>query len=439
MIKQLLKTCNKDEWLEILISNPDMWDTCPYKDEFTSEELLEWAQVQPNLSRNKIEILLKILADEPELLDSINLISIIPNPDDPLLTELICSHFSKASLKDWKRLVYNLPKLVKRCPFKRKLGPVVWFEVLKFVPEYACECPCLNKITDWETLLAEHASLIEYCPNKELHKLTSVSWCRILTHQPALLTHFRVPKLQTSDYVSVLAVAPELATTFRKWHLITPDDWEYLLINQPQFADKCKKWDKISTEGYIEMMAAHPEFAERFNAWDDVTNHDWSYLLRHQPNLIKCLHRPLDKHTWVDILEIRPEISRYCTCFHEFSVIDWSRVISPRNYHYIPPNFLKDPRIYTTSFVLKRPDIFFSNTAYCQQREWFAQFYPVESKGLDLDFPKLFELCLNYDRAEFLTKDHWKKMLVEYFSELSRIQSVFGTSKLKQAYLRGAI
>ena len=48
-----------------------------------------------------------------------------------------------------------------------------------------------------------------------------------------------------NGWLALLLEKPELASECDKWEKFNSWDWSRLLCKQPQFADKCDKWDEF--------------------------------------------------------------------------------------------------------------------------------------------------------------------------------------------------
>ena len=128
-------------------------------------------------------------------------------------------------------------------------------------------------------------------------------------------------------------------------------DWYYLIINQPQFADKCN-WDKLDQDNWTELLLKNPEYADKCD-WKKIKyDHLLKKLLRKYPQftdnfdyselnasaMVKlCLVQPLVfKHCrlenfsgrdWVDLLKNRPIFAEYCP-WEKLYAEDWCLLLA---------------------------------------------------------------------------------------------------------------
>ena len=95
------------------------------------------------------------------------------------------------------------------------------------------------------------------------------------------------------------------------WNMLDDLSWSLLLIEQPQFADKCNKWDEFTGITWSKLLSQQPQFAnkcdEYFEWWFDV--YQWRELLAKQPQFVnKCT----DSSVVVNVLIKHPQFIEYC-------------------------------------------------------------------------------------------------------------------------------
>ena len=59
------------------------------------------------------------------------------------------------------------------------------------------------------------------------------------------------------------------------------DDWFWLLIEQPQYADYCQ-WDKLDGWNWSWLLCDQPQLAQHCQ-WDKLDTVDWDQLVFEQP------------------------------------------------------------------------------------------------------------------------------------------------------------
>jgi len=64
-----------------------------------------------------------------------------------------------------------------------------------------------------------------------------------------------------SEWLDILRKQPQFAEKCDKWDKFDGNDWSKLLQEQPQFAEKCD-WSKLNDENWGDLLCIHPQFAE---------------------------------------------------------------------------------------------------------------------------------------------------------------------------------
>ena len=70
-----------------------------------------------------------------------------------------------------------------------------------------------------------------------------------------------------------------------------------MLINQPQFADKCDKWDEFTGDDWLQLLLCQPQFADKCD-WGKLNGNDWSELLIHQPQFADRFNEWSEIKSW---------------------------------------------------------------------------------------------------------------------------------------------
>lgn len=72
---------------------------------------------------------------------------------------------------------------------------------------------------------------------------------------------------------------------FNGWEAFSTDDWEDILCEQPQFEKKAKEYKN----GWLALLLEKPELASECDKWEKFNSWDWSRLLCKQPQFAdKC-------------------------------------------------------------------------------------------------------------------------------------------------------
>ena len=87
-------------------------------------------------------------------------------------------------------------------------------------------------------------------------------------------------------------------------------DWAVLLLDRPQFADKCDKWDEMSGGDWASLLGSQPSFADRCD-WSKLDGVDWAFLLGSQPQFAdRCDWSKLDGEDWDRLLQKQPRFAK---------------------------------------------------------------------------------------------------------------------------------
>ena len=96
--------------------------------------------------------------------------------------------------------------------------------------------------------------------------------------------------MSSAELVKLLKEDPSLSSKFDEYSLWSKIiTWSCLLAKQPQFANKCDKWDEFDAYEWRSLLEKQPRFADKCDKWDEFDAYDWSYLLAEQPRFaVKC-------------------------------------------------------------------------------------------------------------------------------------------------------
>ena len=73
------------------------------------------------------------------------------------------------------------------------------------------------------------------------------------------------------------------------WTMLNHVEWRDLLMEYPQFADKCDKWNEFTTCDWINILRLQPQFSNKCDIWEKFDKDDWWFLLVEQPHFAdKC-------------------------------------------------------------------------------------------------------------------------------------------------------
>ena len=129
-------------------------------------------------------------------------------------------------------------------------------------------------------------------------------------------------------WARLLSMRPEFASRCRIWDRFTGEDWSDILSLQPQFANRCK-WDKLMPQDWACLIANQPQFSANC-PWKELSGFNWAQLLRKQPSFAdKCPFEVLQGGDWEYLLQAQPQFAAYCSwCGWKCS--DWVRLLVER-------------------------------------------------------------------------------------------------------------
>ena len=129
------------------------------------------------------------------------------------------------------------------------------------------------------------------------------------------------PDLSAEELADLILEKPETAEQCGRddWLKLTGDEWERLLSEQPQFADKCH-WREFSAGNWAELIGNQPQFADKCDAWDQFNGGCWALLLRMQPQFAdRCDWAMLEDWNWSTLLSEQPQFADKCGIWEKMS------------------------------------------------------------------------------------------------------------------------
>lgn len=110
---------------------------------------------------------------------------------------------------------------------------------------------------------------------------------------------------------------------FNGWEAFSTDDWEDILCEQPQFEKKAKEYKN----GWLALLIEKPELASKCDKWEEFNTVDWSRLLSEQPQFADKYDKweEFSVSNWKTLLLAQPQFVNNCpdTIYDEFSPADW--------------------------------------------------------------------------------------------------------------------
>lgn len=146
---------------------------------------------------------------------------------------------------------------------------------------------------------------------------------------PQLMDQCNWTMLNHIEWRDLLMEYPQFADKCDKWELFDDIDWANLLRCQPQFSDRCNVWVNFSTFIWCYLLVEQPCFADKCNKWNEFSNSELTLLLKYQPLLAdKCAWCKINGDDWVDLLKKQPQFANKCEKWNEFNRDDWNVLLS---------------------------------------------------------------------------------------------------------------
>ena len=99
---------------------------------------------------------------------------------------------------------------------------------------------------------------------------------------PQLIERCNWNMLTNVEWRNLLMESPQFSDKCDSWELFNDIDWANLLRCQPQFADKCNIWEIVSVSNWCFLLVEQPCFADKCNKWNEFSNREWMILLKYQ-------------------------------------------------------------------------------------------------------------------------------------------------------------
>ena len=294
---------------DILIHQPDFASKIKCWDKFDGYEAAEILSVEPSMAKKfrSLEILYHddrespckafamLLAKRPEFADKCD--------------------FSRLNYKDVFYILKNQDltkqlQLVDKCiPAVKNFKRHEWTSLLSVHPKVFEYRPDLEQychwdefsLSDWVRIIAMQPSFANkdvFTRSHSLSRLSAFKWAYLLSINPdAFVGHPDCPKDKIAKNaratVLILARQPQLYTARGadgspllsfNLEVLSPALWLKLLMAQPQFADRYRRWEDFRGKDWAELLVAQPQFATRCD-FKKLDGNDWGRLLESQPQL----------------------------------------------------------------------------------------------------------------------------------------------------------
>ena len=324
-----LESLSQDQWVEVLRYRPELFDQCPFVNDFYDVQWCALLRRQPQfadrcpwplLDEMPAEGWVFLLRKQPQFAERFN-------------------RWDEVWSYSWPRLLKDQPQFASHCDWE-KLDGWEWASLLNERTEFASRC-------DWEKLSGDDwAELLsvrpEFAPHCVWEKLSGGNWTRILNCRPEFASHCDWKKLYGFNWVKLLSVQPEF-DSHCDWEELDGNDWVGLLIARPEFASHCA-WGKLSEDNWNVLLThgllmAHPEWVKHFHVWDRLSEMQKMRFLKKSAlfcEFVDWEELTLDRR--IDYLLLRPEFQDKMDWSDVTDELDWFRLLSvfPQYQKYVP-------------------------------------------------------------------------------------------------------
>ena len=135
-----------------------------------------------------------------------------------------------------------------------------WYDLLRKDSSRAAECPKEY----WDDMILESPELLDICPENIV--CNHLHWNNLFEASSDFIEKCPWKKLPGDMQAYILTANPQFADKCNKWNEFDSEDWRVLLSEQPQFADKCD-WKKLKGDDWQKLLEAQPQFADKCD-WD---------------------------------------------------------------------------------------------------------------------------------------------------------------------------
>lgn len=93
----------------------------------------------------------------------------------------------------------------------------------------------------------------------------------------------QTPYWDSETWSITLADCPQLAdVTNIPWSRFSVDDWIQILSDRPEFAGKCRIFERFDGSAWRSLLVFQPGLAVHCRQWDMFSEHDWMTLIYYQ-------------------------------------------------------------------------------------------------------------------------------------------------------------
>lgn len=112
-------------------------------------------------------------------------------------------------------------------------------------------------------------------------------------------------------WATILCSQPQFADKCDKWDSFGACRWATILSSQPQFAGKCDKWDSFGAWEWKTILCSQPQFADKCDKWKRFDDIDIAYLASEQEAFVPKLLQQKKISPWAAaiVLAKRPDVN----------------------------------------------------------------------------------------------------------------------------------
>ena len=197
--------------------------------------------------------------------------------------------------------------LLELCPWDKKFSKQNWVDLLSARPEYADRCNWdefsdrnLKDLSAYGEQLWAHVAIKQLISFRIIDKMqwgkyrdwsdvkSGRQWCDIINNYPGLAAFCNWSSFSPEDWLDLLLDHPEFQNKCTTWAEFNKDDWVKLLTKHPEFKEKCPAgtWDEFDKDDWIELLTEHSEFEDKCPAriWKELNLSEWKVLLPGHPS-----------------------------------------------------------------------------------------------------------------------------------------------------------
>ena len=231
--------------------------------------------------------------------------------------------------QNWAALFEHCPEWIRHFP-QELWDEEHWYAAVRALPVMAAECPFELKAEKFK----KKESGFAWDSAEKNEKVRYV-----IKHPEYYEQLCQEEDLEVFDRIQIFDENPELAENFdwtdiQKWSINHKDRnevgfyWSFLLNSNPQFAPYCPCLQEVGSGAYCAILRYKPELLDGIEIkWQEFSRYDWEYLLPECPQYAdKCDWSQFDEGILQTILQAQPDLVELAD-FSCFTAAIWSDVL----------------------------------------------------------------------------------------------------------------